>query len=321
MVELVQRGGFHQHIVQPSVQGVFLRRWLGVCSERHDANGGAAFIGDDFSDFSGGVEPVHLGHLEIHENHFRLFVLPRLNGEQAVFGSDHFVAQLLDELFGHHQVDGVVVHHKDLHFTGIRITFDGSLSRPGRVGRCRRTCLRCAFGQLEFKGEFGPNALRAVHAQGASVKRRQTLDDGQSQTGPLIGGGVLGVVQDLLERVHDPLQVVFGNANAGVFHLDHPRIGSGQGLCRQGDGSFLGELPGVVEEVGHHLGHPMPVPLDPCVAFVGQVQRQLAAAFFDAGPQRFGEVGQEGSQIEVARLPLHICAVEGFEVEDVVDQT
>ena len=63
--------------------------------------------------FGGGLETVHLRHLDVHQNQIKRFPLNKFTGFPSICDELHLVSHPFEHLFHHAPVYGVVFHYQD----------------------------------------------------------------------------------------------------------------------------------------------------------------------------------------------------------------
>ncbi len=189
-------------------------------------------------------------------------------GQDAITAGLQQVAQYV-------QIDGLVVHHQD----------EGRiLGRWGEVialpvGQGERLLAHqlmldlaavegqaagLAAGERQGEGEGGADARLALHEQLAPHQVHQLAGDGEAEAGPLLAH----LRAHLHQRLEDVLQVIPGDADAGVGHPDVQEVALHQGA--QHHLALWRVLDGVAHQVVEHLFEPL---------LVRQHRRQLGRGF------------------------------------------
>ena len=148
-------------------------------------------------------------------------------------------------------------------------------------------------GQRQHHRHRGALVDPARHHEVAAVERDQRLHDRQAKPGALVTA-LIGLA-GLEERIADPLQIVGGDADAGVDHAQRQMRPFHRGRHRDGAAAF-GELDGVGNQIEHDLleGAQIAVHLrqivgragDEVDAVVARLQRQQIAAIHQRRPRR-----------------------------------
>ena len=175
--------------------------------------------------------------------------------------------------------------------------------------------------QPDGEPEGAALAQDAGDADGAPHELRQALADGEAQAGAAVLAG--GRVVALEERGKEPLHHIGPHADAGVPHLHAEddlvavlRLGPHPDL----HGALVGELQGIVHEVGEDLAQAGGI------ARHGQrrggihEQAQLHALALGLHGQHRLHVLDDGQQVEVQGLEGQLPGLDLGEVEDVIDQ-
>ena len=107
-----------------------------------------------------------------------------------------------------------------------------------------------AVGQKQGEDELAPRPFRADHIDVLPVAVYDLLDDGQAQACALLvlAPGVVGLV----EPVPDQLQIVLGDADAGILDGDEELVLLHGGL-HPDHGIVVAELDRIVQQVVEHL--------------------------------------------------------------------
>ena len=85
--------------------------WAGPAS----GPGGGVRLGAGLADKAGGFEPIHPGHLEVHQNDVKSFVGCGVDCLQAVVDHGWGITQFLEYIEDHLLVDHIVFGDEDLH--------------------------------------------------------------------------------------------------------------------------------------------------------------------------------------------------------------
>ncbi len=187
-------------------------------------------------------QPVHPGH-EVIGQHKVNAVVQSLQSGLARRAADRFDPEDAQLLF-----QDLAVH--------LEIIDDQSaFQRRGQTVGCG-VFAACDDGHDDLEPETGPTALFAFHPDVAAHHFDQAARDRKPQTGAA-DGAVLGIL-DLVEGTEHMVDLVGGNADAGVFDRDVDR---GEPLVHldpdnaDQDIAFLGELDGVAQKIGQDLPH------------------------------------------------------------------
>ena len=163
-------------------------------------------------------------------------------------------------------------------------------------------------------------ARRAVHPHLAAHHLDQVPGDGQAEPGAAVAARRRHV--GLLERREQPLDLVGGDADAGVAdgEVRAPRVDR---LARHrdldADLAALGELDAVAEQVQEHLAQAQRVADDALRRARLDPVDQLEPLLVRPDRQRPGGVGDDFGEIELDGFELQLADFELRDVEDVVD--
>ena len=163
------------------------------------------------ADAARGLQPVHVRHLHVHQDHVVGGCRRALQRLQAVLGHVHRVAAVLQHGGGDGAVDQVIVHQQH----------PAARPRPGGHHGWRRGLRlleRQALVQPRSEPEAAAHPRLAVGAGIAVHQPRQLAGDDQAQAGAAVlpRGGVVG----LLEGGEQPVQRGRCDAHAGVLDLE-----------------------------------------------------------------------------------------------------
>ena len=199
------------------------------------------------ADVAGGLEAVHLGHLEVHQDQVegvRGAGLQHGDGEAPVVGHLHGGALLFEQAPGDELVDVVVFDQQDAQA--------GQRRRAGGRGRAGRRRL----GEVEAEGEAEAAALAgcAVHVEVAAHLFDQVARDREPQARAAEAPGHRAVA--LGEGLEEARALAGVHADAGV--VDGEAEGQPAGVGRAGfhlepDLALCGELHRVAQQLGQHL--------------------------------------------------------------------
>ena len=211
---------------------------------------------------------------------------------------------------------------------------DGAPAVAGvrQLGRRRRRRLVGGrqIGQRQVQCEGAPLAGRALHADLAAQQAGDLPADRQPQARPAVHAA--GPRVGLLERLEDDLQLVRGDADAGVADgkshdaagaaehgvVDRPAV-RGQ-LDPHVDATGLGELAGVRKQVSQHLLESPGVGGDRGRQAGGQLDRERQALGLGHRAERALDVFPEVRERVVRDFDRHRPRLDLGHVEDVVDQ-
>jgi hypothetical protein len=258
------------------------------------------------------LEPVHAGHVEVHEGDVGERAAGRGPPEQRQcrlgIGSDRHGHAVAHQLALQDQaVGGVVVDDQ----RRLPVERAERRLRPGRqVGPGR---------QPGREPERAPLAGGAADPDGAAHHLDKSLGDGQPQARASVVPGGRGV--GLHEGLEQPLLVLFGDAHPGVADLDPHQVGPGR-VHRHGHRHLapLGELDGVAGQVGEHLAEAAGVAGDHPRDGRVDGDHQLQALLLGQRRQQPDRALHQGPQLEVRDLEFEAAGLDLGEVEHVVDQ-
>ena len=120
-----------QMVVHAGIQAFFAIMRHGICGQGNDGDARTAGRSLLSSDFDGGLEAVHFGHVAIHQNEIEAALCVVIDRFFAIVGDRHAVALDLQYAKRNLLVDEIVLHHQNTAATAGR-------SRAHRRGELRR---------------------------------------------------------------------------------------------------------------------------------------------------------------------------------------
>ena len=159
-------------------------------------------------DAGGGFQPVHTRHLNVHQDYVVAVLLEQGQGFGAAAGLVHRHAVAFEQQLRYLAVHGVVFHQQHA-----AAAHGGFLHRRGR-GQGRQLGGGAGLGQRDDEGKRAARAQGALHRELPAHLGYQGPADAQAQAGAAKLPGGVGV--GLGKLLEDALQLVGGNANAGV---------------------------------------------------------------------------------------------------------
>ena len=257
----------------------------------------------------GRLQPVHVGHLHVHQHQVEGLRLPGGNRLLAVVGHGDRVALALEQAHGQLLVDQAVFGQQHAHAAD-RLGLSGFDFRGAYVG------------QGEPRGEVkgAPPAHAAFDPDPPAHALHQPGGDGQAQSraAVLAPGGIVG----LLEHLEDHAQLVLGDADSGVGdgEVEHGfvfRLRLGGHV--EDHFALLGELEGVADEVDDDLAQAAGI-AGQALRYVGvDMTGQLQPLFVCPEGQRPHRVAEMLAEIEGDTFEVDPAGLDLGEVEDVVD--
>ncbi|KFB69802.1 MAG: hypothetical protein CAPSK01_000515 [Candidatus Accumulibacter vicinus] len=260
--------------------------------------------------------PVHAGHAHVHQDQLRLPAMPLVDGLLTVAGLGQLETQWFQQAQQQAAVIDVVIHHQNATggLTGFQTEYRQVLGR-GLRGRLCRVLNR----NLETE--------RATHAQCTFGMDRaaQELDelaaDGQAQAGAL-GCPLSG--RRLHERNEDPLELVGGDARAGIAYREAQSHGDGR-LARhdgdrQADATLLGELEGVAEQVDQHLPQLDLIATHIARGFGGELDIESQALFLGLERKHSPQPGEQFVEVELDGVHHAAPGFDARQLQHVVDE-
>jgi len=129
------------------------------------------------TDQGGGLQPVHVRHLHVHEDQVEVFAFGQIHCFAAVFHADHFVPLACHQQFHQAAVDLVVFCKKDAQLPFGRRRRRRRLQRRsggthGEGGRRFQHRLGAHAG-LDLHGESGAMARSALHLDASPHELRK----------------------------------------------------------------------------------------------------------------------------------------------------
>ena len=266
------------------------------------------------ADVSRRGDPVHLGHLEVHQHQVdRLSVGDGADRLAPVPGLGHDHAPGLQHATGHEPVGGVVLHHQD-----------ADPREVGRYGGCRGR-LRGRLGGGRKPGpqvgaEGAALALDALHRDVPVLPLDEFLDDGEPQAGA--AEPARGVAGGLHERIEDGRLAIGRDADSRIGHLDVEAgpLGLAVGADCDADAPVRGELDGVRGQVEEHLAQARRVPEEGRGEVGGDRDLQQDALLPGAGVEHLADLLDDLGRGVGDRLDGELTGSEAGEVEQVVDE-
>jgi hypothetical protein len=140
-----------------------------------ERNDGQLAVGcGQLPDRLGGLEAIHLRHVQVHQHHVRQFLLNLLQGHSTVLGEPHGVAHIAQECRHVFAVDGVVFGHDQVQARRTRFAAGGGgiSSLFGRRG---------APWQTQGRGKHAAFAFYTAHLNIAPHASRQATGNFQAQ--------------------------------------------------------------------------------------------------------------------------------------------
>ncbi len=223
------------------------------------------------------------------------------------------------------------------HGAGRRDEREAQAGEVGRMGRGR------GDRHAEGEGERGPAAGFAGEADLAAEERDEVAADGEAQAGAAVFARGAGV--ELVERPEQLRGLLRRDADAGVAHTEAQETGAGRreagcgrrgffrlrppvaghlGLGRDGDRDLdlagLGELHGVVDEVGQDLAQAAAVHDDGRGHVVGDGVEQLEFLLGGACGEEVERVLDAFARVARRRLELELARLDAGVVEDVAGE-
>ena len=195
--------------------------------------------------------------MDVHQHEVPFLVADLLKGDAAVFGlADGEVLEFTPQgVLGDDDVEGIVLRNEDAHGAEVLLC------------QVRTVFLDFHLGDLsgKGKGKRGPFIFDTFHPDYAPLQLDDLLGDAQAEPGATELPGLQGV--PLVEAFEYLLQLVLGDADAGVLDPHHEVLGMGlggrdtpgrelrEGLHRSlhGDAAFQREFDRVADEVDQDL--------------------------------------------------------------------
>jgi hypothetical protein len=204
------------------------------------------------TDVVGGLVAVHLGHLQVHQDHLVLALLELVDGLNAVFGNLDLHAPLLQEFADHQLVHLVVFHQQDARVVQV---LHGRLHGFGVLVEGARLVGGQPEGELERKHRA--QAHLAAHADLAALHLDDSAGDGEAQPGAAVNAG--GFRRSLRESCRRWFRACRSGCRCRCRSLELDRDGV---LFARGlnglylDEAFFGEFQGVAHQVEQDLVEP-----------------------------------------------------------------
>jgi hypothetical protein len=189
------------------------------------------------------------------------------------------------------------------------VTADARLQGVGAAGT--------PAGRWTVKVE--PSLQAAGDGDAAAEQLAQAAADGEAEAGAAEAAG--GGVVDLGEGVEHGLELVGGDADAGVGDADGDLVAPGGRLVAGGEGDRAaeGELVGVAEDVEEDLLQAQGVGVDHRAGQLG-VEVELVAGGAHGGAEGGREVAEEDAEVDGLGADLEASGLDAGEVEDVLDE-
>ena len=256
-------------------------------------------------DFPGGVQAVHAGHVDVHQDGRPGAAFPGLDGRGPAVDGDDLDPERLQQGADHQPVGGVVVHRQHPH----------DVVETGRSLGLEHRRRRLGAGQGSGEAEAGALSHGAGEADLAAHQGQDLAADGEAQARAAEppGGGGVGL-DELVEQLRRALG---GDAHAGVGDADLQQVALGVDPRRHRAG--LGELQRVGEQVGDHLPQAHLVPAPPAPGLRRDLQAEGQAALLGEAAIEGREVLGEARHIEDRRRQLQPARLDLGDVQHVVD--
>ena len=201
-----------------------------------------------------GIQPVHVRHLHVHQDHGVGGLLRHAQGFDAIRGQIHGQADIFQQVPGNLLVDRFVLCQQDA--CALELTLQPRFCAVVHERRCGGRQLH-GLAKPGGEPEGAACAECAVHADGSAHHLRQPFADRQPQAGAAVLSGHRPI--GLLESGEQSRLFVRADAYAGIlnFEAQHDLVGrfldpSGS----HGDGAPGGELGGVAHQVEEDLPQP-----------------------------------------------------------------
>ncbi|MNX71081.1 hypothetical protein D3C86_1023820 [compost metagenome] len=302
--QLLLAEGFHQVVVGPGVEALF--DVLGLVEggeQQHRQLVLGMLLAQPAADVEARQGRHH--HIQQYEIHRLLGQLGQ--GVVAVAARQYAIAAGLQQVAQYVQVDGLVIHHQDEggawwgrgQIVALPVRqYEGLLAHQLMLylAAVEGQAARLAAGERQGEGEGGADARLALHEQLPPHQVHQLAGDGKPEPGPLLAHFRAHLHQGL----EDVLQVVLGDADAGVCHPDAQEVALHQGAQHH---LALGRvLDGVAHQVVEHLFEAL---------FVRQYRRQLRRAYVHQGEG----LGLHQVLAEIQHQPDHPLGGDGLRMD------
>ena len=254
-----------------------------------------------------GLDPVHAGHLDVHEDQVETLA-GRRNALNTVVGGGHPRAQGLQHAGSDQTIGGVVLDQQD--------------AQAGEQGAVGLVILRDRLGaglRLDLQPEGRAFAQLTLEADLAAHHVGQAPADGQAQARAAEpAGGRAVALPEALEQL--PARLL-ADTDAGVVDLETQAELVIDPLAREpcDNAALQGELHGIAQQVEQGLAQAQRIgrgPSQVCGRLDAQTQTfrvGLRAKHVDDAAQQLGRIHRLGRQLQLASLDLR-------EVDDVVQQ-
>ena len=299
LVQLYRFGGKAIHAGVMGLHPVLLQHAGGQGNHRRGTQAARLL---DAAHAAGRLQPVHAGHLHIHQHHIKVAGLPGRQRLCAVGGHHHLVPGLAQHQLQQLQVLHHIVHHQNA---------QGRQLVKQYLGR-RMDLGTGAQGQAHM--EVAALAQRAGDPQRALHQLHQLAGNGGAQAGatkaPAHGGiGLREGVKNFLDAVRGNAAVAHGQVDlAGIVKNIQPDMALG------------GELDGIAHQVAQHLLHAQGIPLEVLAQADLVVQLQGQALGLGAQAQGVQHLDGQGLQAKVGMLQLQCAFLQLGGVQNIVQQ-
>ena len=263
------------------------------------------------------VEPVHLGHLDVHQHEVVACRARLVEGFAPVARGIDLQADAVQQQLGDLQIDLDVVGQEDLHAAALAPQF--FLEVDAVLINDLRHDTTPVF-QTGAEPERAAASGRALDARVAAHQLGQAARDRQAEAAAaeLARDRWIG----LLERLEQALHFFRIDADAGVLDFKADQQATLVGFNEPGahdDLAALGEFDGVGGEVEQRLTQPRRVAVQPDrgVAKIDHDAEPLLARFVD---DHRAYRADDRIEREVRVFDLHLAGVDLGEVENILDQ-
>ncbi len=265
-----------------------------------------------------GLDPVHFGHGNVHQDH----VESRAAGHRHAFAAVMRLFDLMPVAFEHfardQPIDRVVLDQQDAPGRGLVGRGGRRQGDMRRIGTGRVMIGRLPFGQGHRQAQPEGAALtgRAVRADLGAQRLGHARGNAQTQPGAVVVARIGAVERH--EILEDARQVFRLDADTVVDHADLDRVEPVRTGRLDRDQPVAGELDRVAQKVDQDLPDARRVGVDALERRIGGVQHDHVAVVARGLAVGIGQLFQKRVQIEDPRRHGHAARIEAGDVEHVV---
>ena len=257
-----------------------------------------------------GLPAVHVVHRDVQQHRVRRVVAHALQAFAAAGRLTDLKTQRQQHAGQHLALGRVVVDHQQA-AARAQITRHRPVVAQAALGRCGD------LAQIQPHSEGTALPGRAGHGQLAAHQLGQQMGDGQAQAGAGVTAAPPGAAA--LEGHEDALQVLLGNADAGVYHLQARHLAAE--VQPQNDVAVVGEAHRIAQQVEQDLAQPLGVSAD--VLGHPALGLQLKAQVLGRSLRRHHvhQIVQKLPHRQRRRVQPQPASLDARQIEQAIDQT